>query len=109
MSVKDEKTPPLFKIVTRDKSENTNVIAIKSGDENLFSFIGEDKQNLAEALVKVCNNTVAALILGVNETVRELDTEAGNITKASDDLRLMLNPLKLRSLILRTRCNLCPV
>ncbi len=98
---------PSFETVTKDKSENVNVITIRSGDEILFSFIGEDKQYLAENIKQTCN--VAIKGLSVNTMVWELDVEVGNIKKASDDLRVMLNPLKLRPLILRTRCELCPV
>ena len=98
---------PSFETIIKDKSENVNVIAIRSGDENLFSLIGEDKQYLAEKITQTCN--VAIKGLSINTTVWELDVEVGNIIKASDDLRVMLNPLKLRPLILRTRCELCPV
>jgi hypothetical protein len=98
---------PSFETITKDKSENVNVIAIRSGDENLFSFIGEDKKYLAKNIEQTCN----AAIKGLSEkkVVWELDTEAGNIVKSCDNLRAMLNPLKLRPLILRTRCELCPV
>lgn len=98
---------PSFETITRDKSENVNVITIRSGDEILFSFFGEGKQYLAENIKQTCNAAIKGL--SVNKTVWELDVEAGNIRKASDDLRRMLNPLKLRPLILRTRCELCPV
>ena len=100
-------TLPSFETITRDKSENVNVIAIRSGDENLFSFIGEDKQYLAKKITQICNTTIK--VLSEEETVQKLDAEVGNIVKASHDFRLMLNPLKLRPLILRTRCELCPV
>jgi hypothetical protein len=101
-------TPPSFKAVTKDKSENVNVVAIRSGDENLFSFIGEDKQYLAEKIQQVCNMTIKKILID-NKIVWELNTEVGNMIKASDDLRVMLNPLKLRPMILRTRCELCPI
>jgi len=103
----NKKNLPSFKTVTKDKSENVNTVAIKSGDENLFSFIGEDKQYLAGKITQTCNAVIK--VLSENKTVWELNTEVANIVKASDVLRMKLNPLKLRPLILRTRCELCPV
>jgi len=102
-----KESSPSFETIKRDKSENVNVITIRSGDEILFSLVGEDKEYLANKVTVTCNAVIR--VLAEQKTMPELRREVGNLKKASDDLRVMLNPLKLRPLILRTRCEICPV
>lgn len=40
--------------------------------------------------------------------VESLRNEVRKMEKATGELREMLNPVKLRPMILRTRCELCP-
>ncbi len=57
-------------------------------------------------VTRICNSVAENLRKG--DTARQLRLEVGNMKKVCEELREMLNPVKLRPMILRTRCDLCP-
>jgi len=98
---------PWFQTVLRGKGPPEDIdIIVKSRDENVLTFIGKTNENLAEKVTGICN--LAANNLWKGDVVRQLHDEAGKMKRASDELREMLNPVKLRTMILRSRCDLCP-
>lgn len=100
----DEKGP-LFETVLRGKGIPQE-INVKSRDETIFTFFGDTNKSLAERVTRICNLACNNLCKG--DTVRQLHDEVGNMEKASEELLEMLNPVRLRPMILRTRCDLCP-
>ena len=99
---------PLFKTVA---GTTTSIeILLKYGDmaaEMLFRLVGSDRQYVAQRIIQQCNSAITVLSNG--NTAKELQTEVKKIRAANETIREMLNPLKLRSIILRTSCNLCTV
>lgn len=109
-------------LITRDKSTEELLFETASGDTTsvdvvakfgdgtsggiLFRLVGSDRQYLAENITRQCNSVIR--ILSDKIVVKELYVEVGNIRRASDTFREMLNPLRLSPMILRTRCDLCP-
>lgn len=81
-------------------------IIVKSRDEKVLTFIGNTKESLAKKVTCICN--LAANNLCKGDMVQQLQQEVHRMKKASDELREALNPVKLRPMILRTRCDLCP-
>lgn len=64
---------------------------------------------LAQKVTRICNLAVNNLEKGAkSDMVKSLQNEVRIMKKASEELREMLNPVKLTPLILRTRCSLCP-
>ena len=61
---------------------------------------------LAQKVTRICN--LAITNLGKEDMVKLLQNEVCIMKKASEELREMLNPVKLIPKILRTRCSLCP-
>jgi hypothetical protein len=104
---------PLFETVLRGKGipQEINVksrqeINVKSRDETIFTFFGDTNKSLAERVTHICN--LVAHNLRKRDMVQQLHNEVHRMKKASDELHDMLNPVKLRPMILRTRCDLCP-
>ena len=74
--------------------------------ENFFIF---NDTILAQKLTHICNLAVNNLEKGEkSDMVKSLQNEVRIMKKANEELREMLNPVKLTPLILRTRCGLCP-
>jgi hypothetical protein len=89
--------------------QDIDIINVESRRERharVLVFIGITNRSLAEKVTDVCNLVYGNLC--TRDTVQQLHCEVGEMTKASDELREMLNPVKLRPMILRTRCDLCP-
>lgn len=101
------KEKPSFEAVS--KSGAPVVVKLRFGRETsgIFKFVGTDMRLVAEGITKLCNSSIS--ILSEKNTFRDLLSEVNNIKRAGDTLREMLNPLKLRPMILLTRCELCPV
>jgi len=91
---------PLVHVVSEESSQD---IVVKVRDEVIFRFI--DK-NLAEKVTHICNLAVNNLCKG--DMVQQLYCEVRKMKKATEELRQMLNPVRLTPIILRTRCDLCP-
>ena len=61
----------------------------------------------AEAVRAACLNMVEALLF--SEQAHQLATELNDVRRRAMDLSDQLDPLRLRPILLRTRCDLCPV
>ncbi len=96
---------PLFETVLRGKGIPQE-INVKSRDETIFTFFGDTNKSLADRVTHICN--LVANNLRKGDMVQQLHNEVHRMKKASDELHDMLNPVKLRPMILRTRCDLCP-
>jgi len=80
---------------------------VRVGYETFFLF--DDNITLAQKLTHIGNLVVNNLEKGEkSDMVKSLQNEVRIMKKASEELREMLNPVKLTPLILRTRCDLCP-
>jgi hypothetical protein len=96
-----------FKTLLRGKGiPQEIVVKSRSGDESVLTFFGDSYKSMADRIAQICN--LAANNLRKGDTVQKLYLEVGSMRKASEELREMLNPVKLRPMILRTRCDLCP-
>ncbi len=74
------------------------------------TFLIFNDTSLAEKVVHICNLAVNNVEKGEkSDMVKSLQNEVRIMKKANEELREILNPVKLTPLILRTRCNLCPV
>jgi len=72
-------------------------------------FLFDDNMTLAQKLTHIGNLVVNNLEKGEkSDMVKSLQNEVRIMKKASEELREMLNPVKLTPMILRTRCDLCP-
>jgi hypothetical protein len=98
-SGEDDPAEQMAEVVLRE-------INVKSGDEIVLRFFGNTNMGLAKKVTHICNSAVNNLCKG--DVVRKLRDEVRDMKKASEELREILNPVKLRPMILRTRCNLCP-
>ena len=76
---------------------------VKVKDETFLIF---NDTSLAEKVIYTCNLAVNNLCKG--EMVQQLHSEVRKMEKATEELRQMLNPVRLTPMILRTRCDLCP-
>lgn len=76
---------------------------VKVKDETFLIF---NDTSLAEKVVYTCNLAVNNLRKG--DMVKQLYPEVRKMEKATEELRQMLNPVRLTPMILRTRCDLCP-
>lgn len=82
---------------------------VKVGYETFFLFNDTTDTTLAQKVTHICNLAVNNLEKGEkSDMVKSLQNEVRIMKKASEELREMLNPVKLTPMILRTRCNLCP-
>ena len=93
---------PWFETVSRADGK-THVVYVKPRDEIVLGFT--DK-SLAEKVTRICE--LVANNLREGNMVQQLHDEVPNMRKAAEELREMLNPVKLKPMILRTRCDLCP-
>lgn len=78
----------------------------RARDGTVVTFIGITNESLGDNVTHICN--WAYDNLRARDMVQNLHREVREMEKASDELREMLNPVKLRPMILRTRCDLCP-
>ena len=96
-----------FQTVSRGKGTPQDMdVIVKSRYEKVLIFIGGINMGLAEKVTHICNSAANNLRRGV--MVASLKDAVYEMEKASDELREKLNPVKLRPMILRTKCNLCP-
>jgi hypothetical protein len=79
----------------------------RARDGTVVTFIGIANENLGDNVTRICNSAYDDL--RVRDVAQDLHRQVREMEKASDELREMLNPVKLRPMILRTRCDLCPV
>jgi len=86
---------------------------VRVGYETFFLFNAPTDTTLdttlAQKVTHICNLAVNNLEKGEkSDMVKLLQNEVRIMKKASEELREMLNPVKLIPMILRTRCSLCP-
>ena len=86
---------------------------VRVGYETFFLFNAPTDTTLdttlAQKVTHICNLAVTNLEKGEkSDMVKLLQNEVRIMKKASEELREMLNPVKLIPMILRTRCSLCP-
>jgi hypothetical protein len=104
---------PSFQMVSRPLALSGDIaidliaIDLMSGRERVLTFFGDTNTSLAEKVTRICNSVANKLRKG-DTTAQQLRREVAVMKKASDELREMLNPVKLYPLILLTRCDLCP-
>jgi hypothetical protein len=94
----------------------TDLVRAVAADEGkwkiLFTDVGSDRETVVEngdtarVVVEVCKWTVDNLSRG--ELAEKAARSLGVIREKAGELEEILNPLILRPLILRTRCELCP-
>lgn len=77
---------------------------MKVKDETFLIF--NDTTSIAEKVIHICNFVLNNLSKG--DMVEQLQREVRIMQKATEELRQMLNPVRLTPMILRTRCDLCP-
>ena len=100
---------PPFEMVVGHVGSGDDVdikVRARDGNEASLTFIGIRNQSLAEWVTRLCNSV--ADCLRQSESVHSLQSAVLRMEGASDELHDMLNPVKLRPMILRTRCDLCP-
>lgn len=93
---------PLVKVIPRSDGQSE----VLFGKGNLSQGIIFYKAKLATELVEV--SKWAAKNLSKENLVENIAREIGIMQRQIDELRESLNPLILRPLIFRTRCELCP-
>jgi len=99
---------PWFQTVLRGKG-TPQEINVKSRDETVFTFFGDTNKSLADKVTHICEVAANNVCKGEKSyMVKSLQDEVRNMKKATEELREMLNPVKLTPMILRTRCDLCP-
>ncbi|MFC1875421.1 hypothetical protein ACFLY3_04680 [Chloroflexota bacterium] len=98
---------PRFEINTEDIGVVSRDIDSRDRDEVVFTSTDIGNKDLAEELTRLCNSMVDTLIKG--DEVQALLSEIGNIRKAQQEIAEMLHPVKLKPIIIHSRCELCPV
>ncbi len=93
-------------IFVRMPSDSGRQGIVKVKDETFLIF---NDTRLAEKVIHSSNLAVNNLRKGEkSHIVKSLQDEVRTMEKATEELREMLNPVKLTPMILRTRCDLCP-
>lgn len=76
------------------------------GEQASITVIELGEVNLADEVTNVCRWAIKNLCAG--EVVEKVITSIGTLRSVCREIETMLNPLTLRPLIIRTRCELCP-
>ena len=98
-----------FQKVLRGKGVPQEINVKSKRGETVFTFFGDANMGLAEEVTCICNLAYNVLRKGVeSDMLKSLQKEVRAMEKATEELREMLNPVKLTPMILRTRCDLCP-
>ena len=96
--------PQVHFISVENQVTKTTILAVEETDG-----LGFPDAKLGEYVKKICNQTVYNLCKADQSAVVEsLVNKVNTMKKAADELEEALETLKLRPLILRTRCDLCP-
>ena len=107
----DKMYPESPRFVTEIEGKNMSIISrdidVRSRDVTVFTFADPNHKSSVENLTRLFNSTVDALIKGGE--VQSLSNEVGNIKKAYKEIGEMLTPVKLKPMIINSRCELCPV
>lgn len=100
-----EEEGPWFQTISKGRGPYFEVY-VKSRDENVLNFSGATDKSLANKVTSICN--LAANNLRRGEMVESLQNGVRIMKNAAEELREVLNPVRLTPMILRTRCDLCP-
>ena len=97
--------------IREDNLEQNLVQMISSGGQGIVkvkdeTFLIFKDTSLADKVTHICNLAVNNLCKG--DMVQQFYREVRKMEKATEELRQMLNPVRLTPMILRTRCDLCP-
>lgn len=95
-------------VITRSDDDGTSYVRYfeDSHARRLFECTGMD---LAKEVAKTCNWVVNNLCKGDKSyMIRSLQNNFSSMEASIEKLEEMLNPLLLRPIIIRTRCDLCP-
>ena len=95
----------LFETVSHG-SGTGQLIYVKFGSQTVLTITNSTNMSLAKKVTHICK--LAGNNLCKGEMVQQLHSEVRKMEKATDELRQMLNPVRLTPMILRTRCDLCP-
>jgi len=87
---------------------DTDVMAAIGSETHgtVVRFFGSSNKGLAEEVARICDRVVSELRKGDN--VKALGDEVGDLREAQEELLGILNPVRLKPMILNTRCDLCP-
>jgi hypothetical protein len=88
-------------------SESKGVILVKFGVGGGAIGFRFGEKDLAKEVVRVCGQTIQDLCKG--DTVGQVAEDRARMALRIKELEEQLDPMILRLLILRTRCDLCPV
>ncbi len=97
---------PWFKTVLYRDTPPQKINDVRCRDETVLKLLDKTDNSVAKKVTRICNLAVNNLCKG--DMPRKLRNEVCDMEKASEELREMLNPVKLTPMILRTRCDLCP-
>lgn len=104
--VYDRLDPERPVVQTISDGDTTLITLVEFSDNVVFKFT--DK-SLTQKATRLCDSAARNLCRGDKaQIVESLKIEVGTMKKAIGQLDEMLNPLILRPMILRTRCELCP-
>jgi len=93
----------------RTKAANERITQVLFGGSVSITVIELADNNLAEKVARVCKWATNNLYISEKETLVESFRDGINtMKKAAEELDRGLNPLILRPMVLRTRCELCP-
>lgn len=96
-------------VVTVMGPKSTTLVISPAGDKTLFKF---NDEKLANEIRDMWNQTVKCTLSKskriITQLLSEVVTEVVTMEAAIAKLNRMLNPLILQSIILRTRCEICP-
>ena len=98
--VEDKLGQDLVRMVS-PRSGGQGIVKVK--DETFLIF---NDASLAEEVIHICNLVANNLCKG--DMVQQLHSEVRKMKKTTEELRGVLNPVRLTPMILRTRCDLCP-
>ena len=87
-------------------SETARITHVRSEYEFVLFFQDSTNNVMAQKVTRICELAFNNLRRG--DTVQKLYDDVRRMKKTSEELREMLNPVKLRPMIFRTRCDLCP-
>jgi hypothetical protein len=107
--IRDDKLDPhrdVFEVIA-GPGGSAHVAVAGVGNSNFLTFVDRD---LAEKAARLGNRVAKNLLLGESKDLIEKSLRGciSAMRRATEELADMLNPLVLRPIILRTRCELCP-
>jgi len=95
--------------IIRTKTANKGITQVLFGESASITVIELADNDLAEKVARVCKWATNNLYISEKETlVKPFRDGINTMKKATEELDRGLNPLVLRPMVLRTRCELCP-